>query len=99
MIATVKIIVARSVFLLSVVFGGWLTSSIVSVPITTVEYAMMRGCEDDGCGDLLVAGPNGEIIDTGVDICSDNPDSGTKCNMEGIECTTKNCCPWWKFWC
>ena len=99
-IASAKSIIARSVFLLSAVFGGWATSAIISAPITAVEHAMIRPCEDDACGSLFVNGPDGYPVDTGIKICVHNDDSGMNCNMrEDGECVPSRCCPWWKPWC
>ncbi|MCY4204813.1 MAG: hypothetical protein OXE92_03705 [Bacteroidetes bacterium] len=47
--------VARSVFLLSAVFEGWTASAILSAPITAVEHAVIRPCEDDVCVEVIVS--------------------------------------------
>ena len=104
MIATIKIVVTRSVLLVSIATGGWLTSAIVSAPITAIENTVVRPCEDDRCQTVYVEDEDGNVSNTGTIVCVHDPDSGTICRIgriDGAECTESDCrrCPWWMFWC
>lgn len=63
---------------------------------------MMRGCEDDVCGEATIhfRDENGNIIhsiNTGVESCIDGGEGlGMKCSMDGSECEDKKCCSWWQ---
>ena len=100
-ITSAKNILARSVFLLSAVLGGWTASAILSAPITAVEHAMMRGCEDNTCHDLTIDIYDPETgtiqsIDTGKDVCDYEENSDYKCTVKKTGCKDKECCAWWQ---
>ena len=100
-VLTSKTVSASSIgaFLTFAALGGWITSGVMSSSIVAIENAIVKGCENDACGEVYVIGENGELVSTGLEVCLDNPDSDRKCSMDGLECSDKKCCPWWKFWC
>ena len=100
-ITSAKNIVARSVFLLSAVLGGWTASAILSAPITAVEHAMMRGCVDNECNPMYIriTDPDGNtvIFESDQEVCGYGEDSGMKCSMDQDNaCQESKCCKWWQ---
>ena len=101
-ITSAKNILARSVFLLSAVLGGYTASAILSAPITAVEHAMMRGCTDNTCHEMTIDiyDPNAgtiETIGTGKEVCDYEYDSDKTCAVKASgECKDKKCCRWWQ---
>lgn len=101
-ITSAKNIVARSVFLLSAVLGGWTASAILSAPITAVEHAMMRGCPDNSCHEITldVYDPNTDTIETirtGKEVCDYESESDKKCEVDASgACEARKCCAWWQ---
>ncbi len=103
-ITSAKNILARSVFLLSAVLGGWTASALLSAPITAVEHAMMRGCENNTCQEIVIdlTDPETGITETthtGKEVCDYDEGSDKKCSVTSGGCEDGGCCPWWKFWC
>ena len=74
--------------------GGWVSSGVLSAPTAAIEKAMMRPCEYNSCKAFI--DPSG-----GIDLaCDYDGDHKTDCVIgAGDECTTSECCSWWKFWC
>lgn len=100
-ITSAKNIVARSVFLLSAVLGGWTASGILSAPITAVEHAMIRGCPDNACKPIYIriTDPDGntQIFESDQEYCRYGEDSDLKCTMDqDNKCVEKKCCAWWQ---
>lgn len=69
-ISNAKTVLTHSVFLLSAVFGGWIASAILSTPLTEIEHAMIRPCEDDACGSIFLTARTAPMISVLMFACA-----------------------------